>query len=176
MGQQIRLLFEQNNIKFYGEVEADETYVGGKGKHNKRGRGAEHKTPVFGIASRKGNVKARVVENVKSKTIMPIIQQSVRKQSIIFTDEFKSYNRVGSNGYSHETIQHGIKEYVRGKIHTNTIEGFWSQLKRSLDGTHHAVSPKYLQRYVDEFVYRWNQRLVSRPMFSSILGRAVMPV
>jgi len=65
---------------------------------------------------------------------------------------------VASHGYAHETVKHKIYEYVRGKVHTNSIEGFWSQLKRSLDGTHHAVSPKFLQQYVDEFVWRYNHR------------------
>ena len=87
------------------------------------------------------------------------------------TDEFNIYNRVKRNGYDHEAVKHAVKEYVRGKVHTNTIESFWSQLKRSLDGTHHAVSPKYLQRYVDEFVYRWNERHGETSLFQTMLGQ-----
>lgn len=176
MAKQIRLLFAQNEDMFGGTVEMDETYVGGKGRNNKRGRGAEHKTPVFGIASRKGFVKAVVVPNVQTRTIQPIVNSSVEKNSDVMTDEFNIYNALTKNGYNHETIKHVVKEYVRGKIHTNTIESFWSQLKRSLDGTHHSVSPKWLQTYVDEFVYRWNARQDDQALFHSMLGRAVMPV
>lgn len=169
MAKQIRLLFAQNGNPLSGIVEMDETYVGGRGKNNKRGRGAENKTPVFGIVEREGDIKAHVVPNVQTKTIQPIINRSVKKNTLVITDEFNIYNSVGKHGYSHEKVQHAIKEYVRGKIHTNTIEGFWSQLKRSLDGTHHVVSPKYLQTYVDEFVYRWNQRHAEEPLFETMI-------
>ena len=87
------------------------------------------------------------------------------------TDEFNIYNSVARHGYAHESIKHVIKEYVRGKIHTNTIESFWSQLKRSLDGTPHVVSPKYLQSYVDEFVYRWNERHGDASLFDAMLSQ-----
>jgi transposase-like protein len=172
MAKQIRMLFEQNNISLSGVIEADETYVGGR-KQGKRGRGSENKAVVFGMVTRGGNLKARVVPNVKGKTLQPIINQSVKRNSMVITDELKSYSRVGLNGYSHETIKHAVKEYVRGKIHTNNIEGFWSQLKRSIDGTHHAVSPKYLQHYVDEFVYRYNRRNAFSPLFPSVLREVV---
>jgi transposase-like protein/predicted RNA-binding Zn-ribbon protein involved in translation (DUF1610 family) len=173
MAKQIRTLFAQNGNMFGGTVEIDETYVGGKGRNNKRGRGAENKTPVFGIASRTGKVKASVVPNVKTLTIQPIINSSVRKGSKVMTDEYNIYNQVARQGYDHEWIRHAVKEYVRGKIHTNTIESFWSLLKRSLDGTHHVVSPKYLQTYVDEFVYRWNQRHEESSLFEAMLGQVV---
>jgi transposase-like protein len=171
MAKQIRLLFWQHNLFLSGTVEADETYVGGR-KSGKRGRGSENKTAVFGIAKRGGRIKARVVPNVKGKTLQPIINRSVKKNSTVITDELLSYNKVGNNGYAHETIKHAVKEYVRGKIHTNNIEGFWSQLKRSIDGTHHAVSPKHLQSYVDEFVYRYNGRKTG-PLFPAILREVV---
>lgn len=169
IGKQIRLLFSQNNVKLFDTVEADETYVGGKGRNNKRGRGAENKTAVFGIVQRKGNIKAKVVENVKAKTLLPIIKENVKDGSKFISDEFRSYSRVSVLGYNHEFIKHAIKEYARGDIHTNNIEGFWSQLKRSIDGTHHAVSPKYLQFYVDEFAYRYNHRNASSPLFHLFL-------
>lgn len=171
MAKQIRTLFGQKGSPFSGIVEADETYVGGKGRNNKRGRGAEHKTAVFGIASRKGKVTAHVVPNVKMKTISPIIYGAVKRNSTIMTDEFNIYNRLAKQGYNHETVKHTVKEYVKGKIHTNTIECFWSQLKRSIDGTHHAVSPKHLQSYVDEFVYRWNERDADASLFQTMLGQ-----
>lgn len=162
IAKQIRTLFRQTDKPLKGTIETDETYVGGKHK-GKRGLGAEGKTVVFGMIERKGNAMGKVVPNVKMATLQPLINSSAEKNSTIMTDELRSYSRVKVNGYNHETVKHGIGEYVRGNVHTNGIEGFWSQLKRSISGTHHAVSPKYLQSYVDEFVYRYNRRLV--PLF-----------
>lgn len=158
MAKQIRLLMIQPPSMLEGTVEADETYVGGKGKHNKRGRSAENKTPVFGVVERQGHVKAQAVTNVKSSTIMPLIRENVKVGTTLMTDEFRSYNPVEKNGYIHKHIHHATKQYVIGDIYTNTIEGFWSQLKRSIDGTFHKVSPKYLQTYVDQFAFHYNSR------------------
>lgn len=145
MAKQIRKLFRDSGNPMGGIVEVDETYIGGK-KKGKRGRGADSKTPVFGIVERQGGAKAQVVENIKIKTIQPIINESVVRGATVMSDEFNIYNRVKDNGYEHHTIQHCIGQYVDGIIHSNSIEGFWSQLKRSLSGTHHAVSPKHLQK------------------------------
>ena len=84
-----------------------------------------------------------------------------------------SYHKVQKLGLRHEVVRHGIREYVRGKVHTNTIEGFWSQMKRSISGTYHAVSPKYLQGYVDEFAYRYNHRGAEALTFHFLLQRVV---
>lgn len=157
MAQQIRKLLDEGDDLFGGTVEVDETYVGGRGKHNRRGRGAENKTPVVGIVERGGRVKAITTTNVKASTVMPFIRQNVRVGTRLMTDEFNIYRSAGDL-YEHQTVCHGAKEYVRGEAHTNTIEGFWSQLKRSLHGTYHAVSPHLLQRYVDEFSWRYNGR------------------
>lgn len=89
------------------------------------------------------------------------------------TDEYKPYKTLTKEGYKHETIAHGVKEYVRGDVHVNTLEGYWSQLKRPINGTYHAVSPKYLQNYVDEFSYRYNHRFSFEPLFSLLLARVV---
>lgn len=173
LAKQIRILFAQANNPLSGVVEADETYIGGIRK-GKRGRGASNKTAVFGIVQRKGEVKAQVVESINIKTIQPIINSSVVKGASIITDEFNVYNRVKRSGYEHYTIQHGIGEYVRGLVHSNSIEGFWSQLKRSINGTHHSVSPKYLQLYLDEFVWRYSHR--GQSLFPLMLATAVKPV
>lgn len=160
MAKQIRKLMSDNDEPFDGEVEADETYVGGK-RRGKRGRGAEGKTPVFGVVKRQGGIKTSIVENVRQVTLMPLIKKMVKSGSLIFTDESNSYNKVESMGYGHEKVKHGKNEYVRGNSHTNTIEGFWSQFKRSVHGTFHCVSPKHLQTYLDEFSFRYNHRDVS---------------
>lgn len=167
MAKQIRLLFAQGDQTLSGTVETDETYVGGK-RRGKRGLGAEGKTIVFGMTERKGKMKAQVVPNAKRATIFPILNSTIAKQSTVLTDELHIYRTVAEHGYNHETVKHKIYEYVRGKVHTNSIEGFWSQLKRSLDGTHHAVSPKFLQQYVDEFVWRYNRR--GETLFPLLVG------
>ena len=141
-------------------VEGDETYYGGKGKHNKRGRGAENKTPIFGLVERQGKVICRAVENVKTKTVMPLIHKYVEAGSSMMTDEYGIYNTLEKNGYKHETVNHGHKEYVRGDAHTNTIEGYWSHLKKGLDAIYIHVSKKHVQKYCDEYAYRYNSREV----------------
>src|SRR3989344_473724 len=174
MMHQIRKLMEQGPSLFDGTVEADETYVGGK-RRGKRGRGASGKTPVFGIVKREGQVFAKAVPNVKASTVMPLIREHVRIGSTVMTDEFAIYNKSKKNGYKHKRVNHGSGQYVRSgrpeKIHTNTIEGFWSQLKRSVDGTHHSVSGKHLQRYVDEHVFRYNHRNAPTHLFQALMSR-----
>jgi len=165
MFHQIRkLLREDESGPFSGSVEMDETYIGGK-RHGKRGRGAEGKTAVAGIAEREGRVLARVVPDVKARTLLPIMKAKVLPRSTVYTDEMGSYQGTRRQGYTHHRVHHAQQVYVLGDAHTNTIENFWSQLKRSLDGTHHAVSAKYLQRYLDEFSFRYNHRRDLRHMF-----------
>lgn len=171
MARQIRLLFEEGGITFSNTTEFDERYMGGKGGHNKRGRGAENKTPVFGMVERKGKIKAIVTDDTKRKTVMPLIREHVALGTCVMTNEYLPYNCLTKEGYIHETVSHGIKEYVRGDVHTDTLGGFWSQLKRSVSGTYHAVSPKYLQSYVNEFSYRYNRRFCQLPLFHLMLAR-----
>lgn len=171
MAKQIRQLFEESGITFSRTTELDETYVGGKGGNNKRGRGSENKTPVFGMVERQGKVKATVTVNTRRKTVMPIIRQHINIGTEVMTDEYLVYRSLTKEGYAHKMVNHGSKEYVRDDTHVNTLEGFWSQLKRSINGTYHAVSPKYLQTYVNEFSYRYNRRFSPIPLFYLILAR-----
>lgn len=171
MTHKIRSLMAQEPSMFGGTVEMDETYVGGR-RRGKRGRGALGKTVVFGISHREsGQVIAKVVPNVKEKTLMPLVRDNVKIGTTVMTDEMGSYRKSKKYGYKHRTVRHAAKEYVRGKTHTNSIEGFWGQLKRSSDGTHHSVSGKHLQRYVDEHVFKWNRRTSETPLLSVLLGR-----
>ena len=102
-----------------------------------------------------------------------MIQEHVHPyDATIYTDEHGAYNHLSSLGYAHETVAHSAKQYVAGRAHTNNIEGFWSNTKRGIDGVHHAVSPKYLQGYLDAYVYRFNHRSDSDPMFVQLLERA----
>lgn len=170
--KQIRSLMTQDNPMLGGTVEVDETYVGGK-RRGKRGRGAEGKTIVVGMTERKGGVEARVVKDKNLSKVLPIMRKHIKIGTHIMSDEYRGYKNMASYGFRHGMVRHGLREYVRGDIHTNTIEGFWSQMKRSIDGTYHSVSPKHLQSYVDEFAYRYNHRASGVPLFHLLLGRLV---
>jgi transposase-like protein len=162
-----------DNIVLEGSsVEADETYIGGK-RHGKRGRGAEGKTPVFGIAQRQGKVIAKVVSDVKATTLLPIIKERVLQKTTVYTDELHSYDKLPKLGYRHKRIHHASKVYVMGDIHTNTIDGFWSLIKRGISGVNHAVSAKYLPNYLNEYAFRYNRRQQEQPMFESFLAQVV---
>jgi transposase-like protein len=137
-------------------VEVDETYIGGKQK-GKRGRGAAGKTAVLGLVERNGRVYAKPVAKVDAKTLQNEIRAKVVKGSNLMTDEFLSYRGLNKD-YTHRTIQHGEGIYVRGNVHTNTIEGYWSLLKRGIFGIYHQVSKKHLHRYCTEFGFRYNTR------------------
>jgi len=168
MSRRIRSLMRFGSSPFSGTVEVDETYIGG--------RGAAGKTAVFGISNRDtGKVFAKAVPNVRAKTVMPLIRENVKIGSTVMTDEMASYKRSKEHGYNHHTVRHSAGEYVRGNVYTNSIEGFWGQLKRSVDGTYHAVSPAHLQEYVDEHVFRWNHRNSPVHLFHLLLSEVVRP-
>ena len=126
MFKQIRSLMDEKSNPFNGNTEVDETYIGGK-HHGKPGRGAEGKTPVVGLVNREASqVVTKVVQDVKSRTIMPIIWDNIPRdaQNIVHTDELASYNYVQKLGYTHQVVRHGSGEYARGNTHVNSIEGF----------------------------------------------------
>lgn len=168
MFHQIRKLFNEGTNVLFGEVEADETYISGK-RRGARRRGAEGKTAVIGVTQRKGRVRAKVVPNVKRSTIVPFIAKNVSRDAVLYTDEFPSYDHFTRIGFNHQRINHRAKIYVSGNLHTNSIEGFWSLVKRGISGVYHAVSPKYLQSYLDEYAFRYNHRNDEAPMFISVL-------
>lgn len=170
MFKQIRTLLNDLPETMSGDVELDETYIGGRA-HGKRGRGSENKTPVFGMVQRKGKVNATVTNNLKSNTIYPIVKRTVSPDSTIHTDEFPVYDRLNKHGFNHKRVQHSLKVYVVGNVHTNTIEGFWSLLKRGINGVYHAVGENYLQSYVNEYSFRYNHRKDETPMFLTVLSK-----
>lgn len=154
------------------EVEADETFVGGKNKNrhaNKKFRETrEDKTPVLGMVERNGKLKAKKVENTTLETLSSEILKNVKESAKIYTDEYTSYSRL-KRVYDHAVVKHSQHQYVNGRVHTNTIESFWALLKRGIFGIYHFTSKKHLQLYVDEFVFRYNSRTSSEAMRFNLL-------
>ena len=167
MFKQIRSMLAENDTTLSGKVEADETYVGGKMKGGKRGRGSENKTIVAGVVERQGAVIVRVVPDVKAKTLIPFIEEKVESGTMVYTDEFPSYNQLSNKGYGHEQVFHAQNLYVIGEAHTNSLEGFWSLVKNGIRGVYHQVGSKYLQSYVNEYAFRYTRRFDTTPMFMS---------
>jgi transposase len=183
MFHKIRSLLDQDDPLFDGTVEADEAYVGGaakwrnKGIPENKGRGPVDKTPVFGMAQRGkegeyGRIVAKVVDDAGAKSILPHVRTKVLPESVVYTDEAAVYRyKLPDIGYQHDWVSHTNRVYVSGDVHTNTIDGFWTHLKRGVSGVYRDVSPKHLQSYLDEYVFRYNNREDERGMFNAFLER-----
>jgi transposase len=175
-----------------GAVEMDETYVGGKPRAADRRAfregpasvtsnavrwAHEKKTGVFGMVEREGNVAAYVIPKDPASSIVAHIETHVDKTAtVVHTDDSRLYLRLKKDGYNHRVINHSERVYVSGDVHTQTIDGFWSLVKRGISGTHHAVSPNWLQGYVNEYVWRYNHRDDGRSMFALLALRAAFPI
>jgi len=146
-------------------VNADETYIGGregnkhKSKKLKEGE-PDNERVVLGIIQRDGKAVLKYVPNASEKNMVPFIEKHVQVGSRVSTDEFSSYSKLKRN-YQHSTINHSLKIYVEGEIHTNSIENFWSVLKRGIYGIYHSVSERHLDRYLNEFASRFNERTIT---------------
>ncbi len=184
MNHRIRLAMKLGTIeKMSGEVEADETYIGGLAKNmhaHKReraikGTGGAGKAVVMGIIQRgaedrPSTVVAKVIQNPDSATLQSEIRTNVEVKSALYTDGWAAYRGL-SKDYAHATVDHAI-EYVNGRVHTNSVENFWSLLKRSIKGTYISVEPFHLGRYVDEHVFRFNARKGNdADRFAALAGR-----
>ena len=159
MEQKIRLLLGnvQNKKMLGGIVEVDETYIGGRQKGGKRGRGTE-KAKVFGMLDREtGELRTVHVDDVSSYTLHPIIFKNIELASYIMSDEWKAYNNL-EPFYKRSVIKHKIRHYADGDIHVNSLEGAWGLLKRGLKGIYHRPSKKYMINYLKEFEFRYNNR------------------
>jgi transposase-like protein len=165
LNHRVREMLTENEPELLNDiVEVDETYVGGKetNKHKSKRTvkgGAGNKTMVVGAVQRQGKVRSKVIPQATTENIQEVIEDFVEKGSTMLTDESRVYNKV-RHDYEHHTVKHRDKEYVRGIVHTNTIEGFWNLLKKQINGIHHSVSPKHLQRYCNEASFRYNNKQV----------------
>ena len=164
MAHRIRETWDRGEGPFGGPVEIDETYIGGKRKNMSNaqrkeltGRGPVGKTAVVGAKDRETNrVAAKAVESTDKETLQGFVKDWADLQATVYTDDASAYETLP---FEHETVKHSVREYVRGKAHTNGVESFWSMLKRGYIGTYHKMSPKHLDRYVKEFSGRHNLRL-----------------
>jgi transposase-like protein len=166
MFKQIRQLLSEDLQLEGSTVEVDEMFHGGS---RRTSSWRENKVPVVGMVERGGRVVARVASNVKKETLHGIVKQYVVPASIVFTDDFVSYDGLQNLGYTHRRIRHSERIYVSGDVHTNTIEGFWSTVKRGIGGVYHNVSAKYLQTYLNEYSFRYNRRHQGNMLFKRIL-------
>jgi transposase-like protein/predicted RNA-binding Zn-ribbon protein involved in translation (DUF1610 family) len=178
MGMQIRKLTEKaNNFDelLSGHVEIDEAYIGGRAHGVGTGNYRSQKTTVMAIMERKGRIVARVVPDARTVSLRPIVLENVERGSTVSTDELRSYGLLSSDGYRHGRVNHAQGEYAKYvckslTFHTNTVEGFWRLFKASVRSTHVAISPKHMQRYLDEFSFRVNHRERVNGMFDLLVG------
>ena len=169
-------LMEQDETPLSGTVEVDETWIGGKLGNNPKYRNETspfvNKTPVAGAVQRGGRVVAVTVPNIRKATLIGHVEERVLPAATVYTDESLSYTSLTKRGYAHRRVNHSERVYVSGDVHTNTIEGFWSLVKRGIDGVYHSVSAKHLQGYLNEYAWRYNHR-TGRAQFEVLLLRAV---
>jgi len=177
MFREIRTLMQENISLEGSSVEMDETYVGGRKRGGRPGRAsgpAKEKAIVIGAVERGGKVVALVSNDVTKATLHGIAKEYVLPESIIYTDHYPAYMGLDKiNGYEHRRINHSAGVYVVGDTHTQTIEGFWSLVKRGIGGVYHSVSKKYLQTYLNEYSFRYNRRAENQPMFTSLLTQVI---
>jgi transposase-like protein len=183
MFKQIRILLSED-VKLEGSsIEMDEMYYGGKrkGQSGRPMRGDKKKSPVIGMVERSteskaGRIKALATPDVTTNQVLGLVREYVLPKSTVFTDEYPIYDRLGARVNEHKRINHSAKVYVMGDIHTNTIEGFWSLVKRGIGGVYHSVSQKYLQTYLDEYSFRYNRRDCGNLIFHDVLAKAAQPL
>jgi transposase-like protein len=146
--------------KLSGVVEADETYVGGKRRLavDEKGIGTKFKTPVVALVERGGRVRAMPMERVTTENLSAVLREHVHCSADIMTDELQQYRQAAMHFNSHQRVLHGENEYVRGNVHVNSAEGFFSLLKRGLNGTYHHVGKGHLAKYCDEFSFKYDSR------------------
>ncbi len=177
MFNKIRSLMAEDPGPLSGTVEVDETYIGGKHHYGTRREAAltwsQDKQVVAGHAQRGGKVRAMHLPEGTAKTLVPLVRKHILPASIIYTDELPAYAGLKREGYAHKRVHHSARVYVDGDVHTNTIDGFWALLKSGISGVYHGVSAKWLQAYLNEYTFRYNNRKNPRGIFNAMISRAV---
>ena len=176
MMKQIRKMMEEK-ISLSGPVEIDEAEFGGSDQNKPKHLRGRRKAMAMGIVERGGQVVARVLADNKRSSLLPVVREVLPPDTIIYTDQNCSYDclNVMDENYMHQAVNHS-KGYVDGLAHTNTIDGFWSLVKRGITGVYYQVGAEYLQSYLNEYAFRYNRRKVMRPMFSLLAERTVTQV
>ncbi len=176
MAHELRKLMAQadNHRSLSGHVEIDETVIGGYQNRQEAREKGSNKTMVFGMKERNGIVRAAPINDAKQRSLEPLVFRNVDIGSTISTDEWNGYNNL-ELAYKHGRVKHSAKEYVNGIHHVNSLEGYWSLLKRSIRGTHVHVSAKHLWKYVSEFSYRHNMRKSHYAMFHRLVASFSLP-
>ena len=166
------LMEQDDDTTLSGEVEIDETYVGGK-QRRQFGRPGKtsKKTPVVAMAQRGGRVVAKVVPDASARSLLPEIERHVEPGTQVYTDEWRGYASLHKLGHPHRQVRHGHYEYVRGRVHTSTVEGFFGNVKNGIAGNYHGVSRRWLQGYVNEYAWRLSHRDDRRGLFELLLLR-----
>lgn len=182
-----QLMADENEL-LSGEVEADETFIGGKLKNADRRRAiAEGRSPlgpyvkprtaVFAAVERNGGrVRATIVPDSRSATLGENVEAFIMPASTVYTDDWQGYAGLARQGYAHYSVNHSERVYVSGNVHTQTIEGFFGNTKRGISGVYHSVSTKWLQGYLNEYVWRYNHRHDPRATFRTLVLRAALPL
>ena len=166
MSHRIREAMRSDNTVDFGSgggvVEVDETFIGHKHKKAEGARGYAHKNAMLTLVDRTtGQSKSFVVENVKASTLLPILRENIAKEAIVYTDEAKQYTKVGAEFADHDFTTHSKGNYVRGNVHTNTIEGYFSIFKRGMKGVYQHCGKQHLYRYAAEYEFRYNNRVAN---------------
>lgn len=159
MLHRVRCAMDESDIEpLQGTVEVDEVFIGGEPRrvHKSRQTIKKQKAIVVGMRERNGRIRPRIVADVTAKTLKGVIAENVKAGSRIMTDDWSGYRGLKHDGWNHQSVKHSMYEYVRGDVHTNSIEGFFGMLKRGLNGIYHSVSKKHLHRYLSEFQFRHN--------------------
>jgi transposase len=176
MMKQVRKLMAEK-IKLKGPVEIDDAYFGGSDGNKPKHLRGKHKATVLGIVERKGRVVARVVFDATKDSVLPVVAEVLHPSQMIYADQSPTLAQVRWMGQNHRlaTVNH-LKGYVDGYAHTNTIDGFWSLVKRGIKGVYYQVGERYLQSYLNEYSFRYNRRKVMLPMFTLLAERSVTQV
>ena len=152
-------------------VEADKAFIGGYDR-----MGEDDKSIVYGAVERGGEVKTRVLSDKSRKTVSEAVKGTVNKGATLYTDSGSAFSAMGAHGYNHQQVNHHAREWVRGPVHTNTIEAFWLLVKRGISGTYVWCSKRHLETYLDEFEFRWNLRKSPHLMFPLLCKSFARPV